>query len=55
MVTDGANVLSVRSRTTRSSKGKASPMLSLLSLDTQSDIFFYLLASPSLPHVLPTS
>ncbi len=55
MVTDGANVLSVRSRTTRSSKGKASPMLSLVCFDIQSDIFFSLLSSSSPSHVLPTS
>jgi len=42
MVTDGANVLSVRSRTTRSSKGKASAMLSLLGFDIQSDLFPFL-------------
>ena len=54
MVTDGANVLSVRSRTTRSSKGKASPMLSLFYLVIQSDTFFALLSSSSPPHVLPT-
>lgn len=42
MVTDGANVLSVRSRTTRSSKGKASLMLSLVYFDFQSDVFFSL-------------
>jgi hypothetical protein len=54
MVTDGANVLSVRSRTTRSSKGKASLILSLFHLDIQSDTFFLLLSSSSPPHVLPT-
>ena len=54
MVTDGANVLSVRSRTTRSSKGKVSSMLSLLYLDIQSDSFFALLSSSSPSHVLPT-
>lgn len=54
MVTDGVNVLSVRSRTTRSSKGKASPMLSFLYLDIQSDTFFALLSSSSPSHVLST-
>ena len=53
MVTDGVNVLSVRSRTTRSSKGKASPLLSLLYLVIQSYIFFALLSSSSPSHVLP--
>ena len=55
MVTDGANVLSVRSRTTRSSKGKASLLLSLLHLLIQSHTSFFLLSSSSPPHVLPTS
>lgn len=54
IVTDGANVLSVRSRTTRSSKGKVSPMLSLLYLGIQSDSFSVLLSSSSPSHVLPT-
>src|SRR5258708_39152737 len=48
MVTDRVNVLSVRSRTTRSSKGKVCPISSLFSFErlTHSSLFF------SLPHPL---
>jgi len=52
MVTDGANVLSVRSRTTRSSKGKVSLLSSLFSFNIYPDLLHFLLQTPHLPHVL---
>lgn len=42
MVTDGANVLSVRSRTTRSSKGKASLLSLLFSFNFSPDLLIFL-------------
>jgi hypothetical protein len=53
MVTDGVNVLSVRSRTTRSSKGKASQSFSLFLHFP--NIFLSLLTPSSLSHVLSLS
>ena len=48
MVTDGVNVLSVRSRTTRSSKGKVCPLSSLFSFEHHPHpSFFYLCLAPS--------
>jgi hypothetical protein len=46
MVTDGVNVLSVRSRTTRSSKGKVGPISSLFSFEHHPHLSIFL----SLPH-----
>jgi hypothetical protein len=48
MVTDGVNVLSVRSRTTRSSKGKVCPLSSLFSFEHHPHpSLFYLCPTPS--------
>jgi hypothetical protein len=58
MVTDGVNVLSVRSRTTRSSKGKVCPVSSLFSFEHHPDpsLFCLCLTPLSTPLVcLPTS